>query len=367
MKILIPVSQSDVHLLPLHADALVRLGPMPGHEIILVPTRSTEALCITVAEKLREVCPTVTVLPMPKDFEGGWPIAPNNHWYSAVLAMAARAPQEPWLWLELDAVPLVPKWADQLQNAYRAAQKPFFGTVKPVLRRDASGARSFKEGDNMLMGVAIYPPGIPNDILIKPLFYNVGKSKGFAIREPFDLYLRWVFKKRGVADSPLICDMWRSENYVRDGDRIKCSPVAGEPNARSGAIPLRAVLVHGCKDGSLHRLIAGGETELPVVRSGYLRVVTETPTPAPDFKVTTAAPIEAATTFVVAEDLPPVETAAPQAEVTDQAVLDHLKKGKIRLKNLAEHFGVSVNKMEAQIMSLGYVATGPGWVNKSKF
>lgn len=266
MKIVIPVSESDIHLLPLLTDAILHQGAISGaHSIWIVPTLSATNVAEEQAVRLRSVCGDVQVRTPGVDFPGGWPQAPNNHWHWVVNHLDQNGNKQPWLWLEPDAVPMVPHWATAVEEAYRIGGKPFFGFVKPCRFRDPETGKLFSPpGETMLMGVAVYPPGISFDSEIRPLFANLAKQGQFAPKEPFDWYLRWVMKNRGVARSSEIWDMWRSCNYRYEGDVLTCDPVDGEATANGGAVPGQPILIHGCKDGSLHRLVTGKKEPKPV-------------------------------------------------------------------------------------------------------
>ena len=261
MKIVIPISKSDAVTLPLACEVLLHHGQIPGHEIVLMPTPSCHSDAMDAAQKLRGICTDVTVVQTTADFINGWPRASNNHWHFAVDYLDRIIGNRlPWLWMELDAVPMCKGWAQILYDAYCVADKPFFGFTKDTqFVSDARPEPYTKPGDTFLLGVAIYPPGLSQDQMIKPLFNNMGlidvnSSPG----DPFDVYMRGVFNIRGVHSATQIVDRWRTVNYRREGGQIVCDPLANERFARAGSIPPEAVLVHGCKDGSLQRLVIGG-------------------------------------------------------------------------------------------------------------
>ncbi len=81
MKIIIPPSRVDVHMLPIFTDVLMHHGNLHGHKIAIYPTKSAVSAADVAASRLRSLCPSVEVHPMP-DFEGGWPKEPNQFWAS---------------------------------------------------------------------------------------------------------------------------------------------------------------------------------------------------------------------------------------------------------------------------------------------
>ena len=265
MKIVIPISKSDVATLPLACEVLLHHGQIPGHEIVMMPTPSCHSDAMDAAQKLRGICTDVTVVPTTTDFINGWPRASNNHWHFAVDYLdRVSGNRAPWLWLELDAVPMCKGWAQQLFDAYLVADKPFFGFTKDTQFVNNERPEPYtKPGDTFLLGVAIYPPGISQDPLIRPPYNNMGLTNpDSAPGEPFDVYMRWVFNNRGVHSATQIVDRWRTVNYRREGGQILCDPLPGERFAKAGVVPPDAVLVHGCKDGSLQRLVMAKEEKV---------------------------------------------------------------------------------------------------------
>lgn len=81
-----------------------------------------------------------------------WPQAPN-----AVFATAARIVaseyKAPWLFLEPDAIPLVPDWLDRIEAEYEATEKPFLGDLVHI------GNAGFPVPPHM-SGNAVYPADV---------------------------------------------------------------------------------------------------------------------------------------------------------------------------------------------------------------
>lgn len=337
MKVVIPVSHSDSRDLPPLVNILLKHGHIGQHSILLVPTPSCAELAHNEAVRLRTICEKVEVAVTPVEYAGGWPVAPNNHWHWTVTYLDGHRNRDPWIWLEVDAVPMAAGWVSQIEEDYRRRGKPFYGFVKPLkFFKTGSEEVYHKPGEDMLMGVAVYPPGISADIHIAPLFNNLGARGRSAQKQPFDMYLRWVFKHRGVYHSPLIQDLWRTENYRHRGNAIVCDPLNGEKFARGGTVSPEALLVHGVKDGSLQRLMLG-EVKPETVH-----------TPATEPVVATV-----------------VQT--PAAEVTPDDVLAFISAKAVRFNEVRKAFpGIAVQPMVEIIRSFGYdLATG-GWVKKKE-
>lgn len=80
----------------------------------------------------------------------GWPAANNHVWREAVSYMELHHPNAPWLFWETDGVPLVPRWLDAIEDAYRRGRKPFAGHI---VRGD--GPVNYH-----MNGLGVYPPNV---------------------------------------------------------------------------------------------------------------------------------------------------------------------------------------------------------------
>ena len=254
MKIALPVSAHDKHLLPDLTECLLKMGGLEEHPVILFPTPSAKEAAFEAAEKLGAQTHV-----LEQDFEGGAPIACNNHFAAVVYALARMGNTESFLWMEADMLPTAPRWPDALQNEYRMLGQPFMGNIVDTPFED-NGKLVFRESDQMMMGCGVYPAHMERDERIKPLIADLSKTGMRNPRVPFDIYLRWVTKTIGRANTKLICDMWATENYRLTPEGIVCDSVNHGDRvvrARSGKVYPQALLVHGCKDGSLAKLVLG--------------------------------------------------------------------------------------------------------------
>jgi len=252
MRIIIPVSRTDVHMLPIFTDVLLHHGNLHNHSIILFPTEPCTAEADTAANRLRQICPSVSVQPLP-DFQGGWPKAPNAHWAHALRHLRSTGNTEPWLWLEVDTVPMVSNWAEQVQREYNACGSPLLGHVRQTVYRNEDGSVYHMDGDEMLLGVAMYSP-VFGEGEVDPLIRDLLRGPFEAPDEPFDVYLRWAMKRVGWSHTGLVAHCWKSTGWIgmtylnEDGDQRLL---------HSDVMP---ALIHGCKDESLY-LSAMGQSQ----------------------------------------------------------------------------------------------------------
>jgi len=280
MKIVLPVSHADAPRLPLLVDVLLHHGNLGNHSITLYPTAVVAAAAEEAAARLRTACYDVAVHVL-ENFEGGWPKAPNAHWASVVRHLHFSGNQQPWLWLEVDAVPVDPNWANVLQREYNACGKPLLGPVRQTVFRKEDGSVYHEEGDEMLLGVAAYPSWLLNVQELVPLLNDLLKS-GSAPDQPFDVYLRWAFKRMGWQHTEAVKHCWRSKNF----QLVNGSWYYAENDEQVGKVDGDApLIIHGCKDESLYKLVLNPpqesegvkrEQKLAELVSEAIKVVSET-------------------------------------------------------------------------------------------
>ncbi len=252
MKIIVPVSTHDKHLLPAFTDCLLKFGGLEEHPVLFFPLPAAKEETFVAAERLG-----AEVHPLEQNYEGGSPLAPNRHFANTVFALGQMGNTSPFLWMELDMLPVKPRWAVALFEDYRYGGTPFRGAVVDT-PFDDNGSLVFRSGDTMMMGTGIYPPNMDRDERIKPLLADLTKPGIWNPPDEFDVYLRWVIKNIGVSNTPLISDMWATQKYRRTAEGVVCESVDHGDRVvreRGGLVSRSAVLVHGCKDGSLARLL----------------------------------------------------------------------------------------------------------------
>ena len=266
MKIAIPVSAHDKHLLPDFTDCLLKLGGLEEHPVVFFPTPAAKDTAYEHAERLG-----AETYPLTQDFEGGAPVACNRHFASAVFALAKMGNTDPFLWMELDMLPVKPRWADKLFEDYRMGGTPFRGVLVQTPFNEG-GKIVFRDNDQMMMGTGIYPPNMERDERIKPLLLDLAKPVSMNPQEPFDVYLRWPIRNIGVSHTELIADMWATQNYRSTPEGIVCESVKHDRvvRERGGLVSPKVLLVHGCKDGSLADIVLGRGQTAPNKKEFYV-------------------------------------------------------------------------------------------------
>lgn len=379
MKIVIPVSAHDKHLLPAFTDCLLKFGGLEEHPVIFFPLPAAKEETFVAAERLG-----AQTHPLDQNYDGGAPLACNRHFANTVFALGAMGSTSPFLWMELDMLPTKRRWTVDLYEDYRYGGTPFRGVVvsTPLLHE---GSLIYRDNDTMMMGTGIYPPNMDRDERIKPLLTDLTKPGLWNPREPFDVYLRWVIKNIGVSNTTLIDDMWATQNYHRTAGGIVCESVKHDRvvRQRGGLVSNKAVLVHGCKDGSLARLLLEGSpiecatTEesiashndpehLAEIAGDFWGDDKESAEPAAPAK---EPPVEAKPNEETKRVKLPVKKEAPAktapAKVTRADIQKALDGKKMRINDLAKKLKIGVPELLGSFPTAGYAVVASGWVQST--
>ncbi len=204
------------------------LGNCPNHTALLV---ADAAVPWDTGRKLlsqaQQVFASASILCTEKPHTEKWPAAANAMWLASARHIIAHV-NEPWLWLEPDAIPLRSGWLDALSDAYAKCGKSFMGAIVNA----QLNAKSF----TYMNGVAVYPP-------------DAIETVAPTMRDPqiaWDVAAASVLVPKAANTALIHC--WWGENNLPPTFK----PNATGRNAKPIAwIPKEAVLHHRCKDGSL--------------------------------------------------------------------------------------------------------------------
>lgn len=195
-------------------DWMVDLGGCEGHSLLLVEDMTVAPVKgWPFGQVHREV-----TNPIRQE----WPYGPNVAFQTAARWIAHKMPQ-PWLWIEPDAVPMVPGWLDKLWAEYIANRKLFMG--------DYVTATHGNQSISYMSGVGIYP-----DHVVR----HAGSAMN-ATSQPWDVAGRKEIVAK-MHPTKLIQHNWRRPKF-RDMEEVK------------RIIRPECVLYHASKDGSLIQLL----------------------------------------------------------------------------------------------------------------
>lgn len=279
MKIVLPVSAFDKHLLSLQVEVMEYHGGLEEFDVVLVPSRTVMSEVEPYLDRLRLIAKSANILDIQYSEAGTWPLGPNKHWVNTVYALdAANKPGEPgdcWFWQEMDCWQILPaykKLADGYARAHAAAKASgknnfFYGRIVKTPHRTADGRVVHDpEGydDSMMMGCAVYCAGMSKNKIWVPqanaLRDWAGMISGMGQPMPWDVELRTFFRNAGWTHTDLIGDRWNTLNYRIEGNTLKCDagPTPFKNRAHNETDITGAVMIHGVKDDSLAKLILSG-------------------------------------------------------------------------------------------------------------
>lgn len=259
MTIVIPISLHDLHLAAPLAAWMAELGPYPNHRVILawapeIPPEDRADLRLKFAQAGWLSHHSLSTVLHPH--ETGWPGAPEGMFRCCAISIEASVQaadkrfRAPWWFFEPDCTPMRRGWADDFEVLWKQDRtRPFLGSVETVCLADGSADGKY------LAGAAIYPHNL--SAYTKAHLDTSAKVN-------FDHALR-----RDILPisrhTDLLQNCWTTQNYRRlplpDGSTViqfdaaqqRESTVAGSP--RGGTLRPNALVVHGCKDSSLIRLL----------------------------------------------------------------------------------------------------------------
>lgn len=253
MKIVYPISQADRHLAPILGNLIARHRHLE-HEAIIMPTPSCFETAVEFKQLIEDSFNEVEIATLSLEPRGGWPSAPNTHFQKAAQHMLAYGSNPGnagrFFWHEMDCTPLHGDWLNALINEAARKQAIYHGPYGTL-----------PDGQFML-GTAIWPC----DLWVR------SKLLKFVAGQPFDIYMRHeVFRQS--SESTILQHRWRTEKYVRRGANSKENPgqiiMSRCPEDRVHApneplpIPEGTAMVHGCRDGSLAKLILKDTPAMP--------------------------------------------------------------------------------------------------------
>ena len=255
MNIVFAYHNGDAELALLSAKAITSFGINMRHKATVCATNDT-ALLFDIIEELKKSFPEVKRI-IAQDGYNGWPLGPNQMFSDA--AAQCYSVNEPWMFWEPDCVPMKSGWADDLETEFR--KEP------AILGHQYEGgvAINGKNIYKMIVGSAVYPPNFldfcPSARSLDN--YNLAYRQAGTMPDPWDVRCRWNFMAIG-RDCPLMRTYWRSVNYQWKDGKIVFFAEDPESQAIQGVtcpdrvISSQAVVIHGCKDGSLHKMAIAG-------------------------------------------------------------------------------------------------------------
>lgn len=289
MNLVFAYHTGDCELALESAQAITAMGLNMRHKAYLCCTNNTPYIDEITLE-LKKTFTEVGRIPTQEGFDG-WPLGPNIMFSDASSFMynnnTGQDIPDAFLFWEPDCVPMKKGWLDDLETEYLS---------KPAIIGHVFAGGTASNGKNiynMIVGSAIYPANFLDFCSTARSLYSnnlVYRDQGIP-PEPWDVRCRWNFLAIG-RDTPLMRTYRKSNNYrFDDGDLVfgatdEEAHAIQEVTCPSRTVSPQAVVVHGCKDGSLHRLAISGfkvetKKQPPKKKRTPKKKKTERPKPSP--------------------------------------------------------------------------------------
>lgn len=252
MKLVIPISKHDRHLISDFLQA-IEVFPIGGdHDLLIVAAKEVEQDAIELQKKIGHLFKSTDMVVIP-DVMLGWPMSCNYFFQQACIHLRKDKNLDAFFWFELDTTPVSPNWLDAISKEYYAdttialkdKRKPFMflGAKERVYE-----GRNGELIPESVAGHRMAPIGVySSTICFAPVLNSLSKTN-----RHWTHVIQWyVCKSLNV--SKLIQNNWRTKNYRKEDKKIVCDSTANLAWDIHWNKPLNksAVLVHGCKDGSL--------------------------------------------------------------------------------------------------------------------
>jgi hypothetical protein len=251
MLIVLPVSRNDFNN-PLNVFGFIKavrhFGPYFNHTLLTVTRPSDVEYGKSVHTLVQDLFKKSDFHIFPEDGLTGWPQGPNFYWKETIKHLKNIDNELPWFWMELDALPVKPNWANILEEEYIKADSPCMGTVQDTTALTTDELRIIIA--RHLQGTAIYPAKLHDYCSIWEYVDRLPKA--------FDIICQWEIIPV-THNTDLIQQGFHTINYKMHTNPIM---IKGEDDGDLGGIiaydqPLspEAVIHHGCKDNSLANIV----------------------------------------------------------------------------------------------------------------
>lgn len=273
MLVVLPISNSDAHLTDAVERAFQKFQPGANHNLLVVSSPNAKDQARDLLNKLQKYFVNATNEVFNTNHSLDWPRACNFYFQqTCYLVPKYTKPTQGWLWMEMDSVPLTKNWLDYLEQQYYADNQLAAQQGRQMYRFMGAQEKTIKsfggELDNgqgfHMASVGIYPA----DMVARCPVLNSLPS----VNTHFSTHIKWystVCKGNPALHvTPLIQNNRETGNYRFEEGRIVCDGIARNAFDVQFNEPLSegAVLLHGCKDGSLIDLVPEDRAIKAIIR-----------------------------------------------------------------------------------------------------
>lgn len=235
MTIVLPFHAGDADMLRRSLEWHQQLGGLKNHRALLVADAGVDwetAKAMFTLSQSAYGSVEMTTNPQPKR---GWIPGANSLWLAGG-EYVQKQHLGPWLWMEPDAFPLGPGWADALEKEYAACGKPYMG----CLIKAPPGMLNLPK--EYLNGLAIYPENAHETL-----------AAGITFTKAFDIATAPTVVPMACS-SPLVAVHWGLPNKPPTFATTR-TPESPINTLTLADLNPKAVVFTRCKDGSLLQIL----------------------------------------------------------------------------------------------------------------
>jgi hypothetical protein len=243
MTVVLPISHVDAKIAGKLCAWIGEIdrGSYPDHTVVVFVTKLAEQVFDDIAPDLREAFGIVEKVVQPSEDERGWPHSSNTLFRDVAYYIGTHPKyvEKPYYFFEADNTPTRSGWLHDLDAEYLKGGKPYMGYLQPTLYKNNDTGELVEDYPHMV-GTGVYP----GDFCYRSNLIR------FPYTTPFDIhhYGEIVSDLHPIND--LIQHNWGTLQYKNVKGRIYCS-ARDYPEHFAKYIKSTALVVHGCKDGSL--------------------------------------------------------------------------------------------------------------------
>lgn len=254
MLLAIPVSAHDIKMLSKTAAVFKKFGPYAGFSCAIFARREIENESRKFLEEIEPLFSNVDIHVL--DFySSNATDAAAKHFRETAQIVAEKYTNGPWYWYELDNTPVQPGWLSKLQKEHHESGKAHMGAIVPTRGWTflPNGTRKAAFGEPHMVGTGIYHHALG---AMSPMIGQIDRVMPWSgPLEPFDIQMRFEIVPH-AHNTILIQHNWNTGNYRIEGGKIVCDDLTGDQELdHSKPYDGHAVVVHGCKDGTLADLV----------------------------------------------------------------------------------------------------------------
>jgi hypothetical protein len=243
MLVVVPVSSHDSELIEDFCDILNFFSPYKNHDLLVVSRPSDISHSQRAFESIKGVFRSAKLYTFTENGPLGWPQGPNFYWHQTITYLRDSGNLLPWFWMEMDITPIEEGWLEAFETEYSEAGKKCLGVIQPNVGATTSH----------LVGIAVYPPDISS--ICDSWVHVYGSDVAFDVACQHELVPE-------SANSKLLQHNFRTRDYRCTNLGFRGIDVEIRQNGVrfDKLVQSETMLVHGCTDGSLARLILNKDT-----------------------------------------------------------------------------------------------------------